>query len=536
MGRINSLTIEEAALSELSSLKELELFENELVSVPDNVFEGLTDLTYLDLDDNPEFPLTALIQAKSVITLYLRYKGYHTLDPYVFQQMDSLKYLYLSDPFVCDCKLQWTSQVEQYGLYIRYPVCSDSSGQFSKSITNESLYTNCSQTESLNCFSKSSTCPSNQVCHNTGTGHCCGCPRGYVLPSSGQCRDEDECNEVTNCQHTCVNTDGSFHCTCNEGYELASDGYSCDDINECLDLNGGCEFGCLNTMGSYQCQCHHSLELINKTHCDTEIQCNVVQYIGNEYYHYSCNGEYNLTITNFTCEDIPKTNVANTSSTTTTPTPSSDCPIGYVQRYSGECVDEDECDYNNNCDYSCVNTDGSFYCDCDKGYKLEDNGYSCDDINECHESNGGCEFGCRNTIGSYQCYCYHGYELKNETHCDTEILCDVIQDDGSQEHHFTCREGFKLTINNLTCNEAMVQGIGNPSTAITCSSSEQIQASTIIMFIVLIFIIFAQTVIMILVLLCSFALRRTAKNPKVHRNMRGYSFRRHYRESPLYTY
>ena len=63
-------------------------------------------------------------------------------------------------------------------------------------------------------------------------------------------------------------------------------------------------------------------------------------------------------------------------------------------------MDEDECDYNNNCQYSCVNTDGSFYCDCDKGYKLEDNGYSCDDINECHELNGGCEFGCRNNIGS----------------------------------------------------------------------------------------------------------------------------------------
>ena len=79
----------------------------------------------------------------------------------------------------------------------------------------------------------------------------------------------------------------------------------------------------------------------------------------------------------------------------------------------------------------------------------------------------------------------------------------------------------------------MVQGIGNPSTAITCSSSEQIQASTIIMFIVLIFIIFAQTVIMILVLLCSFALRRTAKNPKVHRNMRQAHFRENNVDIPL---
>ena len=299
----NELTyIEDGALSELSSLRRFYLDDNELVFLSDNAFEGLTDLTILELDNNQGFPLNSLIQAHSVISLYLRYNGYHTLDPYVFQQMDSLKYLYLSDPFVCDCKLQWTSLVEQYQVYIRNPVCSEISDHFSRStsITTQSLYTNCSQTESFQCFNKSITCPNSQVCHNTKTGYFCGCPRGYSLHSSGECKDVNECDEATECQHTCVNTDGSFYCTCNEGYELASDGYSCDDVNECLHLNGGCEFGCLNNIGSYQCQCPYGLELINKTHCDTEIQCNVVQYIENENYRYSCDGGYNLTITNFT--------------------------------------------------------------------------------------------------------------------------------------------------------------------------------------------------------------------------------------------
>ena len=265
--------VEDGALSELSSLEDLYLHGNELVSVPDNVFEGLTDLTLLYLDNNPGFPSNALVQADSVISLYLRYNEYHTLDPYVFQQMDSLRYLDISDPFVCDCKLQWTSLVEQYQVYIQSAVCSEISDHFSRStsITTQSLYTNCSQTESFQCFNKSITCPNSQVCHNTDTGYFCGCPRGYSLYSSGECNDIDECNEATNCQQACQNTKGSFYCTCNEGYELASDGCSCDDVNECLDLNGGCEFGCLNNIGSYQCQCHYGLELINKTHCDTEI-------------------------------------------------------------------------------------------------------------------------------------------------------------------------------------------------------------------------------------------------------------------------
>ena len=146
----NELTyIEDGALRDLSSLKQLSLSDNQLQIVSDNVFEGLTDLTYLYLDNNPEFPLTALIQAKSVLQLSLSYNGYHTLEPYVFQQMDSLTYLSLSDPFVCDCKLQWTSLVGQYELTIQSSGCSESSDPFSRSIISTTLYTNCSHTESF---------------------------------------------------------------------------------------------------------------------------------------------------------------------------------------------------------------------------------------------------------------------------------------------------------------------------------------------------------------------------------------------------
>ena len=433
LGKNEIAYIEDDALTELSSLGYLYLFENELLSVSDNIFGGLTDLSLLDLDNNPGFPLNALIQAKSVISLYLRYNGYHTLDPYVFQQMDSLKYLYLSDPFACDCKLQWASLVEQYELYIRFPVCLDSSGQFSRSITNQSLYTDCSQTESFQCFSKSITCPSFQVCLNTETSYSCGCPRGYVLPNSGQCIDTDECNEATNCQHTCVNTDGSYYCACDEGYELASDGYSCDDVNECLDLNGGCEFGCLNTIGSYQCQCHYGLELINKTHCDTEIQCIVVQNIENEDNRFSCAGNYNLTVTNFTCENIPLTPTSTIIPTTATTIPSPVLPT------------------------------------------TELNGFPI------------------------------GYEIQ----------CDVIQDDDSQENHYTCSEGFNLTINKLTCNISIDHAVVDAT-----YTSGQIQAPTIIVFTILIFIIAIQTVIIILILLFKLKGMKLARNPKVHRNMR----------------
>ena len=510
--------IEDGALRDLSSLERLHLHDNNIQIVSDNVFEGLTDLTYLGLNNNPGFPLTALIQAKSVIFLYLSYNGYHTLEPYVFQQMNSLTILHLSDPFVCDCDLRWTSLVGQYGLTIQSSGCSESSDHFSRSITITTLYTNCSQTESFQCFDKSIICPENQVCHNNENSHFCGCPRGYALHSSGQCKDVDECDETTNCQHACQNTEGSFHCTCDEGYELSSNGYSCDDIDECQVSNGGCEFGCRNTVGSYQCYCYYGHKLTNETHCDNEIQYIVIQGIKDGDSQFACYGDFNLTITNFTCENIPPTSATTTMLTTTTA--SSGCPIGYVQRYSGECTDEDECDFYTNCQHSCVNTEGSFHCDCYEGYELADDQYNCTDVNECNQLNGGCEFGCRNTIGSYQCYCYYGLELTNKTHCKDEIQCDIQQNNAGQGNHFTC-EGLKLTINNLTCNNSInktiIQNTESPSTAM---SSEQIPASTIIMFSILILIIGVQTVIIILVLLCSLTMRKAVRNPKIHRNMR----------------
>ena len=50
-------------------------------------------------------------------------------------------------------------------------------------------------------------------------------------------------------------------------------------------------------------------------------------------------------------------------------------------------------------------------------------------------------------------------------------------------------------------------------------SSEQIPASTIIIISILILIIGVQTVIIILVLLCSIRMWKAVRNPKIHSNM-----------------
>lgn len=72
------------------------------------------------------------------------------------------------------------------------------------------------------------------------------------------------------------------------------------------------------------------------------------------------------------------------------------------------CQDTNECLVNNGgCEHTCTNTDGSYTCSCDAGYKLQNDGHGCEDVNECRDStiNHFCDGNCINTIGGYFCTC-----------------------------------------------------------------------------------------------------------------------------------
>ncbi|XP_043076445.1 thrombomodulin [Puntigrus tetrazona] len=118
----------------------------------------------------------------------------------------------------------------------------------------------------------------------------------------------------------------------------------------------------------------------------------------------------------------------------------------------GVCVDDDECE-SGPCEHECVNTEGSYrcqcfegfvqstedthtckmhceetscpaecdpnnnaQCNCPEGYLLE--GQNCIDIDEC--DSGYCDHACENTPGGFICSCNEGYELKDGIKCITE--------------------------------------------------------------------------------------------------------------------
>ena len=107
------------------------------------------------------------------------------------------------------------------------------------------------------------------------------------------------------------------------------------------------------------------------------------------------------------------------------------------------CLDIDECmGENHGCNQTCVNTPGSYYCNCDRGfqpvnfsecegiYTCRDSMIQCilksertvlciimiSDIDEC-EIILTCRQLCVNTFGSYHCDCFEGYRLVSRTFC-----------------------------------------------------------------------------------------------------------------------
>ncbi|XP_022792631.1 uncharacterized protein LOC111331727 [Stylophora pistillata] len=143
------------------------------------------------------------------------------------------------------------------------------------------------------------------------------------------------------------------------------------------------------------------------------------------------------------------------------------CLPGYTLAYDGTtCMDRNECNLNNGgCDKAngrCVNSPGSFHCECNAGYNLQENSqFVCEDLNECGMNNAGCEQICSNSDGSFNCDCRAGFRLKSDQ-MGCEDINECNTDKGGCNHnchnyeggyYCTCRAGYHLKDDDKTCEE-----------------------------------------------------------------------------------
>uniref|UniRef100_A0A663MPD5 Fibrillin 3 n=1 Tax=Athene cunicularia TaxID=194338 RepID=A0A663MPD5_ATHCN len=344
----------------------------------------------------------------------------------------------------------------------------------------------------------------NGTCKNTVGSYNCLCFPGFELTHNNDCMDIDECSSLVGqvCRNgQCINSIGSFQCLCQEGYDRTPDGKNCVDINECVSLPGTCSPGtCQNLEGSFRCICPPGYEVQNDNcidinECEEEPNICLFGTCTNTPGSFQCvcppgfvlsdngrrcfdtrqsfcftrfdNGKcsvpkaFNTTKARCCCSKMPgegwgdpcelcpqEGNVAfqelcpyghgaipgpgdtredvnecsenlgvciNGACINTDGSFRCECPFGYNLDYTGvNCVDTDECSIGNPCgNGTCTNVVGGFECACDEGFEPGPM-MTCEDINECSLNPLLCAFRCINTFGSYECTCPSGYALRED--------------------------------------------------------------------------------------------------------------------------
>ena len=238
-------------------------------------------------------------------------------------------------------------------------------------------------------------------------GDVCG---NQTYSEASTCGDINECDGSNPCGNgTCNNSVPGYSCECDAGYEPSDDGLTCENINDCADVN--CNNGeCVDEVESYYCDCADGWD---GDACDNDI---------NECADVNCNnGECVDEIAGYYCS----------------------CQDGW----DGDACDNniDDCTEVNCNNGECVDEVASYYCDCVDGW----DGDACDnDIDDCADVN--CNNGeCIDEIASYYCSCTEGWDGDV---CDNNIddCADVTCDNGEcvdevAGYYCDCATGYELS-------------------------------------------------------------------------------------------
>ncbi|KAG2466989.1 FBN2 protein, partial [Polypterus senegalus] len=274
----------------------------------------------------------------------------------------------------------------------------------------------------------------------------CVCHSGFKATTDQKmCIDTDECERQPCGNGTCKNTIGFYNCLCHPGFELTLS-------NDCTDKR---EKFCFTKFENGRCSVPIAFNTTKAKCCCSNIPregwgdpCELCPQEGQEAFQILCPFGFG------TIEDIggKREDVnecvenpgicLNGHCINMDGSFRCECPVGYGLDVSGiSCVDLDECTEGfHNCEYRgmiCKNLIGTFLCVCPPGMINSPDGERCQDENECYTKPGVCENGhCLNTHGSYACDCNEGFKLAatgtncidhRQGFCFTEVLHTMCQ-------------------------------------------------------------------------------------------------------------
>jgi hypothetical protein len=324
------------------------------------------------------------------------------------------------------------------------------------------------------------SCGQNALCQSSGEGAECVCKTGYQ-GDGYECTDLDECadSSLNDCDDDaeCTNEEGSYSCRCRDGFE--GDGLSCEDIDECEGAANTChpDAVCVNAAPGYDCECNQGFTGDGNM-CEDEDECAAASFSGCQE-HSSCvntRGSFRCECDALYGEDegecVPLCDLALADPDVCDPNgrcrvdPStgqagcSDCVPPYVGD-GKDCVSVPECEALD-CGPNTVCVDnGGYVCECAEGFEGDDpQADGCLDIDECADSP--CDEDvseCLNTEGSYLCDCDGGYELEagecvNIDECERELdNCDPDATCTDRTPGFACECDSGFTGNGVGCGD-----------------------------------------------------------------------------------
>ncbi|XP_054911635.1 fibulin-1-like [Poeciliopsis prolifica] len=152
------------------------------------------------------------------------------------------------------------------------------------------------------------------------------------------------------------------------------------------------------------------------------------------------------------------------------------CSDGFrLQKDGVTCEDVDECLVANVCgSHACVNLDGSYRCECRAGYRLSNVTEVCEDINECKfQSQRLCGHICENTEGSYRCRCISGFRLAPD-----ERTCEDIDECLTGRHNCTRGQLCLNTKGSFHCQREIACSTGYKLSGSSCQDIDECSAHT----------------------------------------------------------
>ena len=263
-------------------------------------------------------------------------------------------------------------------------------------------------------------------------------------------------------------------CVQNESFHCFNQSFHCSDNMECV-----------NTADSAFCRCREGYQL-SVDQCLLDIcavdngGCQQVCSVNN----CSCNEGYILDADMRSCLDVNEcTEMLDNCSQICINTNGSyqcECQPGFNMTTTGNCSDIDECtEMLDNCSQICINTNGSYQCECQPGFNMTATG-NCSDIDECTEMLDNCSQICINTNGSYLCECQPGFNMTTTGNCSDIDECTEMLDNCSQicintngSYQCECQPGFNMTTtgncsdidecltNNGGCNQTCLNTNGS---------------------------------------------------------------------------